>query len=128
MDSPGKSSSCDGRAFPAMSLAGFPTAVVLGGTSISTRDPAPIFAPTPILTFPRIVAPAPIRPLSPIFGCRSPTSFPVLPSDTWWRIETLSPITAVSPITTPVARSRSIPFLILAAEWMSTAKTSEIRD
>ncbi|CAA6671651.1 unnamed protein product [Spirodela intermedia] len=76
MDSPGISSSLER---PPTILAGLPTAVVRGGTSMSTREPAPTFAPSPILTFPRIVAPAPISTPSPIFGCRSPTALPVPP-------------------------------------------------
>ncbi|CAA7408760.1 unnamed protein product [Spirodela intermedia] len=103
MDSPGISSSLER---PPTILAGLPTAVVRGGTSMSTREPAPTFAPSPILTFPRIVAPAPISTPSPIFGCRSPTALPVPPSVTLWRIDTLLPTTAVSPITTPTSEIR----------------------
>nr|GMD54352.1 Uncharacterised protein [Ipomoea batatas] len=128
MDSPGTPSCLVGCSFPPTSLAGFPTAVVCGGTSISTTEPAPILAPTPIFTFPSIVAPAPISTPSPILGCRSPPTLPVPPNVTWWSIETLFPITAVSPTTTPVAWSKRMPFPILAAGWMSTAKTSEILD
>lgn len=128
MDSPGHSSCLDGFSFPPTSLAGLPTAVVRGGTSISTTDPAPIFAPSPIFTFPNMVAPAPIRTPSPIFGCRSPDAFPVPPRVTWCKIDTLLPTTAVSPMTTPVAWSNKIPFPIFAAGCISTAKTSEIRE
>lgn len=127
IDSPGVSSCFVGCSFPPISLAGFPTAVVLGGTSIRTTDPAPILAPSPIFTFPRIVAPAPIKTPSPILGWRSPPNFPVPPKVTWWRMETLFPITAVSPTTTPVAWSKRMPFPIFAPGWISTAKTSEIR-
>lgn len=127
IDIPGHSSSFE-ASFPSTTLAGFPTAVARGGTLIKTTDPAPIFAPAPIFTFPNIVAPAPINTPSPIFGWRSPPALPVPPKVTWWRIETLSPITAVSPTTTPVAWSNSIPFPSLAPGWMSTAKTSDIRD
>ena len=35
-----------------MILAGTPTAVAFGGTSVKTTAPAPIFAPSPILTLP----------------------------------------------------------------------------
>uniref|UniRef100_A0A803RBZ4 Uncharacterized protein n=1 Tax=Cannabis sativa TaxID=3483 RepID=A0A803RBZ4_CANSA len=76
--------------------------------------------------FPNTVAPAPIKTPSPILGCLSPPIFPVPPRVTWWRIETLLPITAVSPTTTPVAWSNRIPFPIFAAGCMSTAKTSAI--
>nr|ACL53038.1 unknown [Zea mays]ACR36385.1 unknown [Zea mays] len=125
MDSPGITSS---PFFPPISLAGFPTAVLLGGTSMSTTDPAPTLAPAPILTFPRTVAPAPMSTPSPILGCRSPTALPVPPSVTWWSMETLSPTTAVSPTTTPVAWSSRMPLPTVAAGWMSTAKTSATRD
>lgn len=115
-------------AFRPINLAGFPTAVALGGTSIKTSDPAPILAPSPILMLPKMVAPAPIKTPSPILGWRSPTALPVPPSVTWWRMETLLPMTAVSPITTPVAWSRRMPFPMCAAGWMSTVNTSAMRD
>ncbi|KAK2353626.1 serine acetyltransferase 1, chloroplastic [Trifolium repens] len=115
MDSPGTSSCLDGFSLPPTNLAGFPTAVVLGGTSIKTTEPAPILAPSPILTLPRMVAPAPMSTPSPILGWRSPPTFPVPPNVTWCRIDTLFPITAVSPTTTPVAWSNRTPFPILAA-------------
>ena len=54
----------------------------------------------PTRMFPRTAAPAPINTPSPIFGCRSPSSFPVPPSVTECSIETLSP-------TRPSRRSRS---------------------
>uniref|UniRef100_A0A7C9ED09 Uncharacterized protein n=1 Tax=Opuntia streptacantha TaxID=393608 RepID=A0A7C9ED09_OPUST len=92
-----------GFSLPPTSLAGFPTAVVLAGISFKTTDPAPILAPPPILTFPKTQVPAPIKTPSPILGCLSPLIFPVPPNVTLCKIDTLSPITAVSPITTPVA-------------------------
>ena len=47
----------------------------------------------------RIEAPAPINTPSPIFGWRSSSSLPVPPSVTECSMETLSPTTAVSPMT-----------------------------
>ncbi|CAM6008715.1 unnamed protein product, partial [Sphagnum balticum] len=38
--------------------------------------PAPIFAPSPILMLPRMIAPAPINTPSPILGCLSPSTAP----------------------------------------------------
>ena len=76
--------------------AGEPATAVLGGTGFSTREPAATCAPLPTVMFPRIVAAAPIRTLSSTFGWRSPASLPVPPKVTFWRIETLSPTTAVS--------------------------------
>ena len=83
-------------------LAGAPATIVCGATGLSTNDPAAIMAPLPTVMFPRIVECAPMRTPLPIFGCLSPTSFPVPPSVTPCRMDTLSPTTAVSPMTTPV--------------------------
>ena len=77
--------------------------VTLGGTGFSTTEPDAIFEHSPIRILPRIFAPAPIRTPLPIFGWRSLPSLPVPPRVTPCRIETLSPITAVSPTTRPVA-------------------------
>nr|GMC93346.1 hypothetical protein Iba_chr05bCG1510 [Ipomoea batatas] len=74
-----------------------------GGMSFNTSEPAAIIAPSPIFIFPRIVALAPISAPWPIFGWRSPISFPVPPKVTPCIIETLFAMTAVSPMTTPVA-------------------------
>lgn len=76
--------------------AGDPATAVRGGTGFSTREPAATCAPRPTVMLPRIVAAAPTRTLSSIFGWRSPAFFPVPPRVTFWRIETLSPTTAVS--------------------------------
>ena len=72
-----------------------------------TRRRSGCNAPTRML--PSTAAPAPISTPSPIFGCRSPSSLPVPPSVTECSIETLSPTTAVSPITMECAWSIMIP-------------------
>ena len=72
------------------------------------RDPAAM--PDPDV--PEHRGPAPISTLSPIFGCRSPSSLPVPPSVTECSIETLSPTTAVSPITIEWAWSIMMPLPI----------------
>ena len=59
------------------SLAGEPATIVLGGTGFRTREPAATIAPLPIVMLPRIVAAAPMRTLSLILGCLSPSAFPV---------------------------------------------------
>lgn len=76
--------------------AGDPATAVRGGTGFSTREPAATCAPLPTVMLPRIVAAAPMRTLSSTLGCLSPASLPVPPSVTFWRMETLSPTTAVS--------------------------------
>ncbi len=116
-----------GSRLPPSKWAGLPTAVVWGGTSLSTTEPAPIFAPLPMLMLPRTIAPAPINTPSPILGCLSPSTAPVPPNVTWCKMETLLPILAVSPTTNPVAWSNMIPDPISAAGWMSTWNTSETR-
>ena len=61
--------------------------------------PAAIREQYPTWMFPNTFAPAPIITPLPIFGCRSPSSLPVPPSVTECSIDTLSPTTAVSPMT-----------------------------
>ena len=68
----------------------------------------------PTRMLPSTAAPAPISTPSPIFGCRSPSSLPVPPSVTECSIETLSPTTAVSPITIECAWSIMMPLPIRA--------------
>src|SRR5690606_15544359 len=84
-------------------LAGTPATVVLSGTSCSTTLPAATREQLPTVILPRIVAPAPTNTLQPIFGWRSPPTLPLPPSVTPCRNEQLSPTTAVSPTTKPVA-------------------------
>ena len=60
-------------------LAGFPATIPFAGTAFNTNEPAAIIAPDPTTMFPKIVLRAPINTLSWIFGCLSPTSFPVPP-------------------------------------------------
>ncbi len=83
--------------------AGTPATVFCGGTSLRTTEPAPILAPLPISTRPRILDPAPIMTPERTMGCRFPDCFPVPPRVTSWRMETLSSMMAVSPTTNEVA-------------------------
>ena len=71
----------------------------------------------PIL--PRILAPALISTPSPILGWRSRLVFPVPPSVTDCRMDTLLPTTAVSPMTRPVAWSSMMPWPIFARGGMN---------
>ena len=54
--------------FVGINLVGIPTAVPPGGISIKTTALAPILASSPISRAPKILAPAPILTLAPIFG------------------------------------------------------------
>mmetsp|Transcript_10871 Transcript_10871/g.32311 ORF Transcript_10871/g.32311 Transcript_10871/m.32311 type:complete len:279 (-) Transcript_10871:798-1634(-) len=108
-------------------LAGDPPTMVCGSTGLSTRLPAAICAPSPTTMLPRMVALAPMSTFFAILGCRSPMSLPVPPSVTFCSSEQLSPITAVSPMTTPVPWSSRMPLPMRAAGWISTAKTSLMR-
>ena len=98
---------------------GLPTTVEFGGTSWMTTVLAPIFAPWPIVIGPSSFAPEPIVTLSCTVGWRLPVSKPVPPSVTPWYIVTLSPTSAVSPITTPIPWSMNRPSPICAAGWIS---------
>ncbi len=119
----------DGSAQPASptTRAGTPATVLHGGTSCSTTEPAAIRLQSPTRMLPRTAAPAPISTPSPIFGCRSPSSLPVPPRVTECSIDTLSPTTAVSPITIEWAWSIMIPCPMRAPGWMSTPNTSDVR-
>ena len=64
------------------SFAGAPATMTCGATGFNTSDPAAIIAPFPTVMFPRMVLCAPMSTFFPIFGCRSPTSFPVPPKVT----------------------------------------------
>mmetsp|Transcript_17525 Transcript_17525/g.36679 ORF Transcript_17525/g.36679 Transcript_17525/m.36679 type:complete len:296 (-) Transcript_17525:609-1496(-) len=107
-----------------------PTAVRSSATGIVMTAWAPITQRSPILIFPRIVDPAPMTQSSPMIGWRrSPElPFPVPPRVTPWSIVVRSPMTAVSPITTPCAWSRNSPAWIMAPGCMSTAHISDMRD
>ena len=96
-----------------------PTTVVFGGTSWITTEFAPIFAPWPTVIGPSSLAPAPTVTLSSTVGWRLPAAKPVPPSVTPWSSVTRSPISAVSPITTPVPWSTNRSSPILAAGWIS---------
>ncbi len=104
--------------------AGTPATVVCGGTSWRTTLPAPILAPVPISTRPKILAPAPMRTPERTTGWRLPSCLPVPPRVTSWRSDTLSSTMAVSPMTTLVAWSSMMPQPTCAPGWMSTPKTS----
>ena len=95
--------------------------------ALQERTAALATTQSPILILPRILAPDPIITPEPILGWRSPRSLPVPPSVTPCRREQLSPITAVSPMTIPVAWSSITPLPIRAAGWMSTCKMREER-
>lgn len=105
---------------------GHPGNHFMGSHVFSTTLAAATIAPSPMSILPRMVAPGPIKTPLRIFGWRSPLSFPVPPSVTDCMIETESSITAVSPITNPVAWSIITPLPMMAAGWMSTAKVIEI--
>ena len=86
----------------ATTRAGTPATVAPGGTSCRTTLPAPTLASRPISTLPSTLAPAHSNTPSRTLGCRSPRSLPVPPKVTSCRIDTSSPMTAVSPTTRPV--------------------------
>src|SRR4051794_2763967 len=102
---------------------GLPTTVELGGTSWTTTALAPIFAPWPIRIGPRSLAPEPIVTLSSTVGWRLPVANPVPPSVTPWYSVTFSPISAVSPTTTPMPWSMNSPSPTSAAGWISMPVT-----
>src|SRR5215813_8586483 len=81
---------------------GTPTTTQLGGTSRTTTEPAPMRLLSPIVKPPMILAPAPTVTLLPSVGCRFSFLKLVPPSVTPCSSVTLSPISAVSPITTPM--------------------------
>src|SRR5439155_6588998 len=80
---------------------GLPTTVELAGTSWITTELAPTFAARPTLIGPSSLAPDPITTSASTVGWRLPRANPVPPRVTPWYSVTLSPISAVSPITTP---------------------------
>ncbi len=90
-----------------------------GGTSWITTLFAPIFEPWPTVIGPSSFAPEPIVTLSCTVGWRLPVAKPVPPSVTPWYSVTSSPISAVSPITTPMPWSMKKPRPIFAAGWIS---------
>ena len=60
-------------------MPGTPTIVTFEGTFFRITAFAPIFTLSPIIIFPRILAPEPIKTLLPIVGCLLPFSLPVPP-------------------------------------------------
>src|SRR5713101_5089677 len=99
---------------------GTPTTTELSGPSRTTTDPAPIRLPLPMRNPPMILAPAPTTTLSPRVGWRFSRLVLVPPSVTPCRIETFSPTSAVSPMTTPMPWSMKSPGPSTAAGWIST--------
>src|SRR4051812_3851189 len=99
---------------------GLPTTVAFWGTSWITTELAPILAWSPTLIGPSSLAPEPMTTSSPTLGWRLPRWKPVPPSVTPWYSVTSSPISAVSPITTPEPWSMKRPGPIVAAGWIST--------
>ena len=83
-------------------LAGDPATMVRALTGFNTKLPALIIDPRSILMFPSTVLCAPIKTCDSTFGCLSPVAFPVPPRVTPCKMLTESPITHVSPMTTPV--------------------------
>lgn len=80
------------------------TTVVLSGMSLVTTHPAPILQFLPIVTFPIILAPAPIKTPSLITGAPYPllSRNVLLPIVTCWYIITSFPIFAELEIKTPL--------------------------
>ena len=68
---------------------------------------------------PSTLAPVPTTTLLPIVGWRLPFSFPVPPSVTPWYNSTSSPISVVSPITTPEPWSMKKRRPMVAPGWIS---------
>ena len=93
--------------------------VTLGGTLVTTTEPAPILAFSPIVTSPITLAPAPTTTLSFSVGCRLARRVLVPPSVTPWKRWQLSPMIAVSPMTTPMPWSMKNPSPMCAPGWIS---------
>jgi hypothetical protein len=103
-----------------------PTTVVWGGTSSITTVFAPTFALRPTVTGPSSFAPEPTVTPSSSVGWRLPRANPVPPSVTPWNSVTRSPISHVSPITTPEPWSMKKSEPIRAAGWISTPVTDRL--
>jgi hypothetical protein len=103
-----------------------PIIVAPAGTSSVTTAAAPMRARSPIVIGPNICAPEPIMTLSKMVGWRlpaAPLAGLVPPSVTFWYIVTLSPISAVSPMTLkPWSTKKLRP--IFAPGWISIPVTS----
>jgi len=61
-------------------FAGTPTTVQLSGIDLRTTEFAPILTFSPIIMFPRTLAPLPTTTLFFSVGCRFPVSLPVPPN------------------------------------------------
>ena len=98
---------------------GMPTTVMPAGTSWMTTELAPTRAPLPTVIGPRILAPAPTTTPSSRVGWRLPGFQETPPRVTPWYSVTSSPISAVSPITTPQPWSMKKRRPMVAPGWMS---------
>src|SRR2546423_124569 len=98
---------------------GTPTTTEFGGTSRTTTEPAPTRLLSPMVKPPMTLAPAPTVTLLPSVGWRFSRFRLVPPSVTPWSSVTFSPISAVSPITTPMPWSMKRPRPMRAAGWIS---------
>src|SRR5207245_3287051 len=81
---------------------GTPTTTEFGGTSRTTTEPAPMRLLSPMVKPPMTLAPAPTVTLLPSVGWRFSRFRLVPPSVTPWSSVTFSPISVVSPLTTPI--------------------------
>jgi hypothetical protein len=98
-----------------------------GGTFETTTDPAPIRALSPISTAPMSLAPAPTTTPLRSVGWRLARCMLVPPSVTPCRMWQSSPISAVSPITTPMPWSMNSPSPIVAPGWISMPVNSRLK-
>ncbi|QAA37502.1 hypothetical protein C1I88_11735 [Akkermansia muciniphila] len=95
-----------------MTLAGLPATIAFAGTSLTTTDPAPIIALSPMWTLPTQITQAPKSTLSPITGCSSNLSGLFTPTTDNWRKVQLAPMDFAL-ILVPKACSRNRPAAIL---------------
>src|SRR5665647_1371374 len=101
-------------------VAGMPVATAPAGMSLTTTELAPICTWSPMYTGPRTRAPAPMVTWLPTVGGRLTRFIERPPRVTPWYINTSSPISAVSPMTTPMPWSMKKRRPICAPGWIST--------
>src|SRR5665647_1276054 len=101
-------------------VAGTPVATAPAGMSLTTTELAPICTWSPMYTGPRTRAPAPMVTWLPTVGGRLTRFIERPPRVTPWYINTSSPISAVSPMTTPMPWSMKKRRPICAPGWIST--------
>ena len=97
------------------------------GTFVTTTEPAPMRALSPISTAPMSFAPAPTVTRLPSVGWRFVRCMLVPPSVTPCRMWQSSPISAVSPMTTPMPWSMNSPSPICAPGWISMPVTKRLK-